>query len=105
MSNWKQDRIVNGGLVTEPGDVWEIINHAYEGFSCISDSLLVRVVNADREYDSTASVPNRKRVWEILKEVSEIAARRVDYVTYLDGVEIERIPYKESEPYKYRFVK
>jgi hypothetical protein len=105
MSIWKQ-RVDsnNGGYISNPGDVIEIINDTSSHCATVSGHIVIRLRNdLTGETLPETSLPNKLLAWQFLKRVSETGGRKVEYVTLLDGEEVERIPYCESTPYKYRF--
>jgi hypothetical protein len=105
MSIWKQ-RVDsnNGGYISHPGDVIEIINDSSKHCATLHGHILIRLRNElTGELLPETSLPNKLAAWQFLKGVSEIGGREVEYVTVLDGEEVERIPYADSIPYKYRF--
>lgn len=100
---WKS-RLHDGGFVSSPGDRIEIINQTSRYGTMISDTIEISLNNnTTGEHLPTYSLPNKIGSWKLLKQIGEIAGRTVEYVTYLDGEEVERIPYRDSTPYKYRF--
>ena len=100
---WKS-RLQNGMFVSSPGDRIQIINQTGRHGTMISDTIEISLDNnTTGEHLDTYSIPNKIGSWKLLKQIGEIAGRTVEYVTYLDGVEVKRIPYNQSEPYKYRF--
>jgi len=102
------ERLDGRGFVSVPGDVLEIVITVSKHYSCLSNGVWVRLVNGDNMSECTLA--NKKETWQWLKKVSEIAGRRVDVVTmtcddreYGDYVELERVEFKESAPYRCRF--
>lgn len=103
MSIWKS-RIENNGFISKSGDVIEIVNDTSKHYATVSGHIVVRLRNDKyNEVLPETSLPNKPATWKFLKDVGGVGGRKVEYVTYLDGVEVERIPYTESYPYKYRF--
>lgn len=103
MSLWTS-RVHHGSYTSHPGDVIEIINDTSKHAATISGHILIRLRNElTGESLPETSLPNKLAAWQLLKSVGEIGGREVEYVTVLDGEVVERIPYAESIPYKYRF--
>jgi len=82
--------------VVRPGD--EIIVVVTPGV--ISDQIVLELRNP-RYYGDAVEItglPNRKSVWEFLKEISELTDRKVEVRT-----EDVTVAFKDSLPYAHRF--
>jgi len=89
------DSLKNGGFVTNPQDVFTIVQTT----GVISNRVDLHLTNAEDGTDARFSVSNIPAAWRWLKQLSEITARLVRVQTG-DG---EFVDFKDSEPYKCRF--
>ena len=96
----------DGRFATAPNDHFDVVIEVSKYYSCISDTMHVRLTNGETVSD--AYLKNTPNVWKALKQLNETGGRSVDviYVTNDDGQDqalVERVPFAESEPFKYRF--
>ena len=83
-----------GNFVTSPNDVFTIHTS-----NCISNSISIHLTNADESI--YFALPNEIAAWKFLKRLNEMGGRKVLHKTDDNSA----IPFVDSAPYNYRFVK
>jgi len=84
-------------FITCPDDVFTIKGHK----NCISGSIVVALHNAGRQEHFYITLPNKLDAWKLLLKLDNMGGRSVFNQMGDDDPE----PFKDSMPYKARFVK